>query len=167
MYRLAVKVGTRRINPSRWRITPSAIPPYPKVAGSRTRKSAEPVAAAPHGCPPARACASWSPTRRGIDLLEERVLLAEVERDAGKIRLLAVEIAPHGGDRLGDFGHGRAGLGAGHPAQQNAFGRFGASGRQLEARDAHIAPGDAAVAAAGFEDEIMLRCLAHHMAPAF
>jgi hypothetical protein len=41
--------------------------------------------------------------RRGIDALEEWVLLAEVEPEAGKIRLLALKIALHGGDTLSTF----------------------------------------------------------------
>ena len=76
------------------------------------------------------------PPRRAINTLEECVLLAEVQLEPGKIRLLSLEIALHGGDRLGDFGGRRGGLGAGDPAQQKAFGRLGAFGRQLEARDA-------------------------------
>src|SRR5215472_15831025 len=51
---------------------------------------------------------------------------------------------------------------AGRTAQQSSFGRFRAFGRQLEARDARIVPGDSAKAAYGFEDEITVRCLAHH-----
>jgi hypothetical protein len=50
-----------------------------------------------------RRAAPSDPPRRGIDLLEERVLLTEVEPEAGKIRLLAFEIAlvvPQGDLRL-------------------------------------------------------------------
>jgi hypothetical protein len=37
-----------------------------------------------------------------------------------------------------------------------------ALGLQLKARDTHVVPGDAAKAAGSFEDEIMVRCPAHH-----
>jgi hypothetical protein len=42
-----------------------------------------------------------------------------------------------------------------------------ASCRQLEARDAHAVPGDAAKAGRGFKDEIMVRCLVDHVVLAF
>src|SRR5262249_30600284 len=70
----------------------------------------------------------------GVDALKEWVLLAEVEPEHGKIRLLAFEIAPYSGDRLGHLWRGRAGFCAGHLAQQNSFGRCGTLRRQLEAR---------------------------------
>ena len=106
--------------------------------------------------------------RRSVDSLEKwGVLLTEVELEAGKIRLLAREISLHGGDCLGYLRRRGAGFGAGQPAQQNARGRFCASSRQLEASDAHIVPSDATKAACGFEDEIMVRPLAHHIALAF
>ena len=57
--------------------------------------------------------------------------------------------------------------GAGQPAQESSFGRVRAFCRQLKARDAHVIPGDAAKAAFRVENEIMVRCLAHHMALAF
>src|SRR5436853_527150 len=50
-------------------------------------------------------------------------------------------------------------------AQQKPLGRCGAFCRQLEARDAHVIPGDAAKAACRFEDEIMVRRPAHRLAP--
>src|SRR6202045_2767645 len=108
-----------------------------------------------------------NPPRRSIDSLEECVLLTEVEPEAGKIHRLALEITLHSSDRLDHLWRGRARLGARDPAQQNSFGRFGASCRQLEARDAHLVPGDAAEAPCGFKDQIMVRCLAHQMAFAF
>lgn len=69
-----------------------------------------------HGAIGRRAAPS-DPPCRGIDLLEERILLAEVELEAGKIRLLALEIALHGGDGLDYLRRGRAAFGAGQPAQ--------------------------------------------------
>src|SRR5215469_12392564 len=114
---------------------------------------------------PARACGSW-PSSRGVDALKEWVLLAEVELEHGKIRLLAFEIAPYSSDRLGHLWRGRAGFCAGHLAQQHSLGRCGALRRQLEARDARAVPGDPAKAARSFENEIMV-CPAHHMALAF
>ncbi len=47
-----------------------------------------------------------NPPRGLIDLLVERVLVAKVEPDAGKIRLFACEITSRGGDRRGDFRRG-------------------------------------------------------------
>ena len=47
-----------------------------------------------------------------MDLLEERSLLIEVELEAGKIRLFALEIALRGGDGFCDRGRGCAGHGA-------------------------------------------------------
>ena len=76
-----------------------------------------------------RRVAPCDPPRRGVDALEERILLAEVEPEAGKIRLLALKIALHSGDRLGHLRGRRAGFGAGYASQQNSFGRFGASCR--------------------------------------
>src|SRR5262249_6256327 len=114
-----------------------------------------------------RCVAPSDPSSRDVDALEEWVLLAEVELEPGKIRLLAVEIAPYSSDRLGHLRRGRAGLCASRPAHQNAFGRFGGFCRQLEARDARVVPGDAAKAAPGFENKIMVCCLAHRMALAF
>src|SRR5215472_15254664 len=103
---------------------------------------------------------------RGVDALKEWILLAEVELEHGKIRLIAFEIAPYSGNRLGHLRRGRAGFCAGQLAQKNSFGRCGALCRQLEARDAHAVPGDPAKAARGFENKIMV-CPAHHMALAF
>src|SRR5215468_82516 len=103
---------------------------------------------------------------RGVDAFKEWVLLAEVELEHGKIRLIAFEIAPYSGDRIGHLRRGRAGFCAGHLAQQNSFGRCGALCRQLEARDAHAVPGDPAKAARGFENKIMV-CPGHPMALAF
>jgi hypothetical protein len=80
---------------------------------------------------------------------------------------LALEIALHGGDCLDYLWRRRAAFRAGQPAQQSSFGRFRAFCRQLKARDTHVVPGDAAKAAGSFEDEIMMRCLAHHIALAF
>src|ERR1700719_4319559 len=114
-----------------------------------------------------RRAAPSDPPRRSIDLLEERVLPAEVELKAGKIRLLALEIALHGGDCLDHLWRRRAAFRAGQPTQQSSFGRFRAFCRQLKARDTHVVPGDAAKTADSFEDEIMMRCLAHHIALAF
>ena len=62
-----------------------------------------------------RAAPSDLPRRR-IDLLEERVLLAEVECEAGKIRFLALELALHGGDGLDHLRRRRAAFGTGRPA---------------------------------------------------
>ena len=103
-----------------------------------------------------RCVAPSDPSSRGVDALEEWVLRAEVELEPGKICLLAVEIAPYSSDRLGHLRCGRAGLCAGRPAQQVSFGRFGASCRQLEARDARVVPGDPASAAPSFENKIMV-----------
>jgi hypothetical protein len=47
------------------------------------------------------------------------------------------------------------------------LGPFGTFCWQLEARDAHGVPGDPAKAAPGFENKIMVCCLAHRMALAF
>jgi hypothetical protein len=47
------------------------------------------------------------------------------------------------------------------------LGPFGAFSRQLEARDARVVPGDPAKAALGFENKIMVFCLAHRLALAF
>src|SRR5215472_17470817 len=105
-------------------------------------------------------------SNRGVDALKEGVLLAEVELEHGKIRLLAFEISPYSGDRLGHLRRGPTGFCAGHLAQKNSFGRCGALRRQLEARDARAVPGDSAKAACGFENEIMV-CPAHHMALTF
>src|SRR5271166_4451432 len=78
---------------------------------------------------------------------------------------------PHCGhalrNKLIELTRWRAAFATGHPAQQSSIGRLRASCRQLEARDAHVAPGDAAKAACGFEDKIMVRTLAHHMALEF
>jgi len=114
-----------------------------------------------------RRVAPCDPPRRGVDALEEWVLLAEVEPEAGKIRLLALKIALHSGDGLRHLRGRRAAFGAWDASQQNSFGRFGTSCRQLEARNAHAVPADAAKAARGFEDEIMVRCPAQQMALAF
>lgn len=54
------------------------------------------------GC---RSAPAYAP-RGLIDLLEERVLVAKVEPDAGKIRLFASEVTRRGGDRRGDFREG-------------------------------------------------------------
>src|SRR5207247_4926771 len=51
------------------------------------------------------------PPCRSIDAPEEWVLLTEVELEPGKIRLLALEITLHSGDRLGHLRDGRAGFG--------------------------------------------------------
>jgi hypothetical protein len=48
------------------------------------------------------------PPGRRVNALEERILLAEVEPDAGKIRLLALEIALCGGDCFGHLRRGSA-----------------------------------------------------------
>ena len=53
-----------------------------------------------------------------IDLREQRVLVAKVEPDAGKIRLLACEITLRGVDRRGDFRRGPARLRFRRSAQQ-------------------------------------------------
>ena len=53
------------------------------------------------------------PPRGLIDLLVERVLVAKVEPDAGKIRLFACEITRRGGDRRGDFRRGSPGVASG------------------------------------------------------
>src|SRR5215471_20885121 len=50
------------------------------------------------------------PAHRGIDALKEGVLFAEVELEAGKICLLAFEIAPHNGDCFGHLWRGLAGF---------------------------------------------------------
>jgi len=55
--------------------------------------------------------------RRGINTLEECVLLAEVQLEPGKICLLALEIALYSGDRLGHLRRGRA------PLRRHAFWR--------------------------------------------
>src|SRR5215472_15106317 len=116
--------------------------------------------------PIGRCAAPSDLSSRGVDALKEWILLAEVELEHGKIRLIAFEIAPYSGNRLGHLRRGRAGFCAGQLAQQNSFGRCGALCRQLEARDAHAVPGDPAKAARGFENKIMV-CPAHHMALAF
>ena len=113
-----------------------------------------------------RAAPSDQP-RRGINTLEERVLLTEVELDPGKIRLLALEIALYSGDRPRDLRRGRARFGAGRSAEQHSLGPVTAFCRQLEARDAHVVPGDPAKAAPRFENKIMVCRLAHRMALAF
>jgi hypothetical protein len=97
-------------------------------------------------------------------LLEEGVLPVEVKRDLGKIRLLARKITLHRGDCRDHRPRGHGGVGAGHPAQQDSFRRLSAVCRQLEACDADVAPSDATEAAGGFEDDIVLRGLAHHPA---
>jgi hypothetical protein len=76
-----------------------------------------------------RRVAPCDPPRRGVDALEERILLTEVEPETGKIRPLALKTALHSGDRLGHLRGRRAGFGAGYASQQNSFGRFGASCR--------------------------------------
>ena len=70
------------------------------------------------GCPAAAADAP----RGLIDLLEERLLVAEVEPDARKIRLLAPEIALRGVHRLGDFRTRLTEHRVGRSAQQKAHG---------------------------------------------
>src|SRR5215831_10984697 len=76
--------------------------------------------------------------RAGIDAEQHDRYLTEVQLEAGKIGLLALEIALYGSDGLGHLRCGHAGFDAGRTAQQSSFGRFRAFGRQLEARDAHI-----------------------------
>src|SRR5262249_53617299 len=98
-----------------------------------------------------------------IDPLEERVLLAEVELEAGKVRLLAREIALHGSDRCGHLRRGRTGLGARYPPPQHPLGGLRAACRQLEMRDARVVPRDAAEAASGFEDDVRLRSPVHDL----
>src|SRR5438477_12789021 len=93
------------------------------------------------------------PPRGLIDALEKRVLPAEIELDAGKIRL---EIALHRSDGLGHLRRGRAGRCAGRPVEQYAFRCFRTSCRQLEARDAHAVPGDAAKAVRCFKDKVLV-----------
>src|SRR5260221_252339 len=77
---------------------------------------------------------------RGIDLREEHILVAEVERETGEIHLLAGEIALRRRDRRGHLARRRAGHGLGHPAQHQALGRIGGLGRQLGTRDAPPLP---------------------------
>src|SRR5262249_55845952 len=87
-----------------------------------------------------RCAAPFDLSSRGVDALKEWVLLAEVELEHGKTRLIAFEIAPYSGNRLGRLRRGRAGFCAGQLAQKNSFGRCGALCRQLEARDTHAVP---------------------------
>src|SRR5579883_3460962 len=103
------------------------------------------------------------PPHRGVDFCEERVLLAQIELNRGKIRLFAVEIALCGGDGVGHLRRGLTGRSTGHAPPQKPFGRFGAPCRQLEACDADVVPGDTAIAARSFEDEITVRLPAHHL----
>ena len=70
-----------------------------------------------------RCVAPSDPPRRRVDLLEERVLLTKVEPEAGKIGLLALEIALHSRDCLDHLRRGRATFCAGQPAQESSFGR--------------------------------------------
>ena len=77
-----------------------------------------------------RRVAPSDPARRFIDALEEWVRFTEVQLEAGKIGLLALEIALHSGDGLGHLRCGCAGFDAGRTVQQSAFGRFRAFGRQ-------------------------------------
>lgn len=101
------------------------------------------------------------PPRRIIDLLKKRGLLTEVEPEAGKIRLLAIEITLRGGDRFNYLWRRPARFGVWQPAQQISFGRFGAARRQLEARDADVVPRDTTETGCSFEDKIMVHCMAH------
>src|ERR1700722_18106091 len=113
-------------------------------------------------------CVAPADAPRGcINLLEEVVLPVEIELDIRELDLLAREIALYAGDCISDLWRRRSRFRAGQASQQTPFGRFGALSRQLEPRDADAAPGDAASAARGFEDEIVVRCLAHGMTPAF
>ena len=65
--------------------------------------------------------APTNPPRGLIDLLEERVLVAKVEPDAGKIRLFACEITLRGGDRRADFRTRLSRRRFGRSAQQAPF----------------------------------------------
>ena len=65
-----------------------------------------------------------NPPRGLIDLLVERVLVAKVEPDAGKIRLFACEITLRGGDRRADFRTGLSRRRFGRSAQKPPFRRL-------------------------------------------
>jgi len=92
-------------------------------------------------------------SRRGINTLEERGLLTEVELEPGKIRLLALKIALYSGDSFDHLRRGRARFGAGRSAEQHSLGPVTAFCRQLEARDAQVVPSDPAKTAPGFENK--------------
>src|ERR1700751_202117 len=92
-------------------------------------------------------------SRRGINTLEERGLLTEVEFEPGKIGLLALKIALYSGDSFDQLRCGRARFGAGRSAEQHSLGPVSAFCRQLEARDARVVPSDPANTAPGFENK--------------
>ncbi len=70
-----------------------------------------------------RATPADTPCRR-INIPEEGILTGKIEFDAGKIRLLALEIALHRSDRLEHSRRRCAGFGIRQAAQQQPFGRF-------------------------------------------
>ena len=89
-----------------------------------------------------------------INSLEEGVLIAKVQRIAGKVDLLSLEITRRRGDRVCRLGRGRTAHGVGQPAQQVSFGRCGSPCRQLERCNPGIAPGDPAKSGDGCEDGV-------------
>jgi hypothetical protein len=102
-----------------------------------------------------------------IDLLEKDALSLQIEIEAGKIRLPSLEIVLHRRDRFGNPRRRLVRRSVGQTPQKQSLGGFGASRRQLEARDAGIAPGDAAETACGFENMVMVHefALLQHRMP--
>ena len=107
------------------------------------------------------------PPGSSIDLLEERVLLPEIEFETGEIDRLTGKIALCRIDRFHDRRGGLARFGSRQPAKQRPLGGLGAFRRQLETGDTDRVLCDAAEAACGLKDEIMVHCLAHIVALAF
>ena len=82
--------------------------------------------------------------RGGVDLHEELVLRAEVERHVREVHLLAGEVALRSFDHGHHVGGRRRGLGVREPAAQTALGCLGRARRQMETNDASLAPRDGA-----------------------
>jgi len=99
---------------------------------------------------------------RGVDTFEELILSIEIELDLRKIRLVALEIALHGGYRLAHHGSRHPRFRTWRPTPQPALGVLRTLGRKQQACDACVAPGNAAEAACGLEDKKVQ--VAHGMA---
>jgi hypothetical protein len=96
-----------------------------------------------------------------IDFLEERILLTEIEMEARKIDLLAIEISLRSHDGLGYLRRGSPGLRTGQTTQQIPLRRFRSLRGQLESLYTNAIPPDPAKATRGFENQILVRRLAH------
>ena len=112
-------------------------------------------------CAIGRRLAPMHAAGRVINRLEEIALAGKVERNVGEIGFLAGKVALRGGNGRGDGGRRFGGLRLRQVTKEKPARRRGILARKLKAHDARLGPGDAAGAALGLEDQIVMGLAGH------